>query len=296
MPDRRTLLVVLLALGGAPGSAGASEAPAGRLVEYTLDETFRFTTPRGERAGGASGRVTLLDGKARWQVDSGRFPRSGASAVLVDGGTVTLVDRAEKSYAEAPWEEFSRLFADPAAPDPGQSAAVVRDLSVSLKAAGAGAPFEGRPSQRFTLDVKYALVVSTPGRSATITHEVHASVVTVSGLEEARSPFDDLSRLFPLRGAAREAAESELGKLEGWPVSVRVESAAVWTSEPVGTAREAAGALPLPLRSSATRTRTVSGLFRRPATDADAVRLAIPGDYRSWPFERMVRDTQGLER
>ena len=296
MPVRRAFLVVLVALSGALEGAGPAARPDGRVVEYALEETFRFGTPRGERAGGVSGRVTILDGKALWQLDSGRFPRSGASAVLSEGGTVTLMDRAGKGYAEAPWADFSRLFGDPASPDPGQSAALVRDLTVSMRAGGASAPFDGRPTARHALDVKYTLAVSTPGRSATVTHELRASVVTVAGLDWARSPFDDLSRLFPLRGSPLEAVEAEMAKLTGWPVSVRIESEAVWTSEPVGSAREPAAAPALPLRSSATVTRAVTALVRRPAVEADAGRLLVPADYRSRPFEKMLLEAPGLER
>jgi hypothetical protein len=296
MPVRRVLLVVLLALCGALEGVSPAPVPAGGVVEYTLEETFRFGTPRGERAGGASGRVTILDGKALWQLDSGRFPRSEVSAVLSEGGTVTLMDRMGKAYAEAPWADFSRLFGDPAAPDPGQSAALVRDLEVSLRATGASAPFDGRKTTQHVLHVKYALVVSSPGRSATVTHELRASITIASGLDDARSPFDDPSRLFPLRGAPLEAVEAEMAKLDGWPVSVRIESEAVWTSEPVGTAREPAAAPLRPLRSSAAVTRTVTNLARRPEAEGDAGRLRVPGDYRSRPFEKMILEGSGLER
>lgn len=296
MSVRRVFLVVVPALAIALRAPGAPPAPAGELVGYTLSETFRSATPRGEIAGGAEGRVTVLAGRAIWQLESGRFPRSAASAVLAEAGTVTLMDRAEKIYSEAPWAEFDRLFRDPSAPDSGLSAAAVRDLTVSLRPAGAGAAFDGRPSARHTLELKYALVVSTPGRSATITHEVRAAIATVSGLDAARSPLDDLSRLFRLRGAAREAVEAELSHLEGWPVSVRIESAAVWTSEPVGGAKDPSATQPLPVKSSATVTREVSALVRRSATAADAGLLRIPEEFRSRPFERMVRAAPGLER
>jgi hypothetical protein len=294
--DRRVLLVAVLAAAGALGARArpalaAPPAPP-ELVEYALDESYRWVTPRGERAEGTSGRVTVLGDTALWKLDSGRFPRSEASEVLASGGTVTLVDRAGKGYAEAPAAEFAGLFSDPAAPDPGQSSAVVRDLSVSWKAAGASAPFEGLPTARYLLDVKYALVVSTPGRSATVTHEVHASIVAVKGLEGARSPFDDLLRLLPLRGAPREKAQNELLRVEGWPVAVRVESEALWTSEPVGTIREAAQ--PRPLRSAAAVTRTVGRLVRRKAAEADEALLRVPADFRSRPLERMLRQGAGL--
>ncbi len=296
MSVRWALFVVLPGLAAALPAPSAPPAPAVNVAEYLLSETFRATTPRGEIAGGAEGHVTVLAGRALWQLESGHFPRSAANAVLVETGTVTLLDRAEKTYAEAPWADFDRLFSDPSAPDSGSAAAVIRDLTVSLRPTGALAPFDGRPSARHILELKYALIVSTPGRNATITHEVRAAIVTVAGLDEARSSFDDLRRLFRLRGAAREAVEAELSHLDGWPVSVRIESAAVWTSEPVGVAKDPSAAQPLPLKSGATVTREVSAFLRRPATEADAGRLRIPEEFRSQPFEHMVRAAPGLER
>ena len=292
MRDRRAFLVVVLAAAGALGSAGPVPRP--EVFEYALDETYRYVTPRGEQSEGSSGRVSVVGDAALWRLDSGRFPRSDASEILAGSGTITLIDRAGKAYAEAPVSELARLFADRASPDPGQSSVTVRDLAVLWKEAGAAAPFEGHPATRLLLAVKYALVVSTPGRSATVTHELHASFVTVRGLEGARSAFDDLLRLLPLRGAPREMVEAELSRLQGWPVTVRVDSEAVWTSEPVGTSREESQ--PRPVRSSATVTRTVSRVVRRPAAEADEARLRVPADFRSRPLEKMVRQSPGLSR
>ena len=297
MSSGRAFLVLVPALVAASWAAGSPAAPPGELVEYKMAETYRARTPQGEFADGLEGRVAVLGDRALWRLESGRFPRSEASAVLAEAGTVTLLDPAGKEYAEAPWADFDLIFGQQAAGDPGQASAMVRELTASLKGTGAGGPFGGLPSVRHSLDLKYVLAVSTPGRAATITHEVRAVIVTVEGLgDSVRSRFDGLSRLFRLRGKAREAVESELSRLEGWPVSVRIDSLAVWTSEPVGSGKDASAPRPDPVRSSATVTREVSAFVRRKATASNAGRFVIPEDFHSRPFERMVREAPGLER
>jgi hypothetical protein len=288
------ILVALVLL--VPATAAPAAPPRPEAVDYVLTESSRSVTPRGEQAGGVTGHVVVLSGRAAWKLASGTFPRSTASMAIAEGGSVTLVDRAEKVAGETGVEEFDRLFLGPEARDGGLSSAAVRDLVVSLLPGGDGVPFAGKPSARHVLSVSYRLIVSTPGRSTSVKHELRATIDTVAGLDAARSPLDGLGRLFPVRGAARESVAAELGRLDGFPVAVRVESTGVMTSEPAGMARDPSDPGALPVRSSATLTREVAGLVRRRSTESDKVRLAVPEEVRSIPVQRLLREPTGLER
>ena len=253
----------------APGDA----SPPKMAAEYTLSESWRTVTPRGETVRAVSGRVTVVGGKASWELEAGRFPRSSASAAVADGNEVGLVDRAAKLVSDGVWADFERLFRQEAGKESGLSSVKVLDLSVSLRKSAAAGLFQGKPTLKWMVDVSYRLVVSTPGRASQVKHELKATIETLPRTEATASPFDRMSRLFPLRGEALAAVEAELAKIDGFPVMVRIDSVA----EPLVGAVLTKG-LPetasSPVKTTATILRQVSGLAVHDARPEDAARLA----------------------
>jgi len=283
------LLGILMAAAAlAPGDAG----PPKPAAEYTLSESWRTVTPRGETVRAVSGRVTVVDGKAAWELESGRFPRSSASAAVAEGNEVVLLDRAAKLASDGAWADFERLFRPEAGKEPGLSSVAFQDLSVHLGRSAAVGLFQGRPTTRWTIDVSYRLVISTPGRASRVKHELKATIETLPWREAAASPFDRMSRLFPLRGEALAAVEAELARVEGFPVLVRIDGA----SEPSGEVVLSKGlpeAASTPAKTTATILRQVSGLSVHGARPEDVARLT-PGEVRSVAWTRLVDEGGGL--
>lgn len=270
---------LLLLVAGLAAAAG----PPGTLVRYEVVEATRATTPAGPRETALAGTVSAAFGKARWDLSASRLPGVAARSALADAGALVLLDPESKSAAYVTREEFAGLFQAPAGPE-GMAAADLRDLRATVAREGSGTPFEGMATIRWAVSCSFTLVSALPGRVVRVKHELSGTIDAVDELAFARTPFDDLLRLFRVRGAAREALAAGLSSVTGLPVRVRLDAASEATGEAVG-----AGDAPAlqPLKSSTTTTRTLSALVRRPAADADAPLFTVPDSYRSIPLERL---------
>lgn len=287
-----TPLLALALLGGAAPQAPATPTPLpARLVRYEIVESRHSLTPRGERDEALAGTVLVAGDRARWDLTSGVFPRSRATAALVHRDGLTLLDTKEGIAAEAGRGDFEALFVPKAAESPAASP-VVRDLSVSVRSDGAGRTFEGMPTARWSVELRWSLVVTLPGGVNAIRHTTRGTIETVD-LPEALSFFDGLSRLFAARGEAREALEAELRKVAGLPVAVSLSSEAEASGEPVAPAA-AAGALERPFRTTTTIRRAVSKLERGRLRPEDEVRFTVPPGFKSRGLERLLQDGPGL--
>jgi hypothetical protein len=229
--------------------------------------------------------VRISGDRARWELAKGTFPRSTAAVAIVDGPLVTLLDFQERLSASATPDDFSALFKGRPATE-GAAAGAVKDVSVHLKPDGAGRSFEGRKTARFTLEASWTLVVSTPGRVNRVAVDVRGTIETVDE-PGARSPFDDLSRLLPARGAAQDALAAELSHLGGLPVSVAVSVVSRASAEmpgmPSGTEPP-----PRPAETRQTITRRVSNLAVRRGGASDDTLFAIPDDFHARALDRIV--------
>ncbi len=273
------LALLLLALGG-------PTSPAATVVRFEVVEATRALTPAGPRETALSGTVTVSDGKARWELKSSRFPGVTASVALGDGSGVTLLDPGQAVAASASWEEFAALFSPPPGPE-GMSADAFRDVAATVTREGPGTPVDGFPTARYRVSCSFALVSSQPGRSVRVKHSVSGTIEASEALASARTPFDDLLRLFRVRGAAREKLSEELEKVAGLPVKVRLEAQSESQAEAVGaTAGPGASARP-PARATWTTTRTLSALVRRPVSERDGTLFAVPESYRSRSLDRL---------
>jgi hypothetical protein len=264
-------------------AAGLSGPPA-TLVRYEVEEATRALTPAGPRGEALAGTVTAIGGKARWDLSASRFPGVGARTALSDGEALVLLDPDTSVATPVSREEFEGLFQPPPGPQ-GPSSNAIRDFSASVVRDGNGAPFEGAPTERWTVRCAYALVTAQPGRLVRVTYEVSGTIETVVEPALTPTPFDDLLRLFRARDKAREALAAQLQKVTGLPVRVRLEAVSEALAEAVGTA-SGTGA-DRPARATSTTTRTVSNLRRRPAAEADTTLFRVPESYRSLPLERV---------
>ena len=147
-------------------------------------------------------------------------------------GRLTLLDREARAAARATASEFADLFQGRPS-DPGSAAPAVRDVTAAVRKDGAGRPFQDRPTSRFRLEAAWTVVLSSPGRITRVKTEVAGLVESVE-MSEAQSPLDELLRLFPARGAAREALDAELAKVTGFPVFVEIAVTSTSSTEAPG--------------------------------------------------------------
>jgi hypothetical protein len=279
-------LLLAAVLSSGPAAAAAPVRPA--LASYDVTESSRTITPAGERNRAWAGAVRVSGGRARWELAHGTFPRSSAAVALADGAVVTLLDTTERLSASATAGDFAALFKGRPATE-GSASGSVRDVSVHLKPDGAGRPFEGRKTARFALEASWTLVVSTPGRVNRVAVDVKGTIET---LDEpgARSPFDDLARLLPARGAAADALDAELARLPGLPVSALFDVVSKASAEmpgmPSGTEPP-----PRPTEARETVTRRVSNLAVRKGAASDDALFAVPDDFHSRGLDRIVPES-----
>ncbi len=288
LPGR--LLGVALLLAAAPAPPGP---PAPPLVRYELTETWRWVTPAGERTRSVSGAVSVLGERLRWELSRGSFPGTRARLVVSDERSLALVDEEGNASARVTASDVRGLFVPDGAAEPGLSAARLSDVTASLVREGPGAPFEGRPTVRYALSAGYRLDVSTPGRSVRVKTTCRGSLVVVEeGVPAERTAPDDLLRLVPAREEAREALSSELSRLRGLVVRMRLTVDAERQVAPVagvpGTPDEP------PSKTTTLVTREVSGLSVEPAAPADAARFAVPEKARLVGLERLLTGSASL--
>lgn len=258
--------------------------PPPTLVRYEILESSRAVTPAGSRELALKGTVVTAGGKARWETPGSRLPGVAARAALFDGANLFLLDPDASVVSPATRQEFDELFQAPAGP-PGMATAGMKDLVASVTGDGAGKLPDGAPTSRWSVSCAYTLVSTQPGRVVRLRHEVRGTVESLEGGGLTPTPFDDLLRLFRVRGEAREALELELRKVTGLPVRVRLEATSEAVVEAAGA--DASAGARRPVKSTTTTTRTVSIRERRPLTKDDAELFSVPDSYRTVPFERL---------
>ena len=282
MPVGLALLAAALAASLAEAPPNAALPP---FVTYELVESTRSVTPAGERTVSALGAVAVRGGDARWNLTHGVFPRSSATGVVAGRDGLTLLDGEQKVAARATASDFADLFQGRPS-DPGSAAPAVRDVSALLRKEGAGRPFQDRPTSRFRLEAAWTVVLSSPGRITRVKTEA-AGIVESVEMIEAQSPLDALLRLFPARGAAREALDAELAKVTGLPVFAEISVTTTSSTEvpgiPSGTEPP-----PKPLTAHSTVTRRVRDLAARPGRKGDEALVAIPEDFRARGLDRLL--------
>lgn len=278
-----SLAASLVAAPPAEALAGAGKLPS--LVTYELSESTRSVTPAGERSASAGGTVKARGGDARWDLTQGTFPRSSATSVVAGHDGLTLLDREAKAAARATASDFADLFLGRPA-ESGSAAPAVRDVSAGIRKDGAGRTFQDRATVRFRLEAAWTVVLSSPGRITRVKTEAAGIVETVE-MAEAQSPLDALLRLFPARGAAREALEAEFVKVSGLPVFVEISITSTSSTEtpgiPSGTEPP-----PKPLTAHSTVTRRVRNLTARSGARGDEALVAVPEDFRERGLDRLL--------
>jgi hypothetical protein len=279
------LAVLSLALAASPSP------PPVPLVTYEIVESRHAMTPRGERDSAIKGTVTVAGERARWDLQAGVFPRSRATAALIGRGGYTLLDSREGVSADATREDFEALFV-PKAGEPAAAPPVVRDLALSVRPDGAGRTFEGMPTMRWRVELKWTLAVALPGVVSSVRHTTRGTIETAD-VPDARSPFDGLLRLFVARGEAREALLSELGKISGLPVLVSLESTSEPSAEMLSGAAGAASERPAAATTTTVK-RVVSKLTRGNLRPEDEAVFASPPGYKSRGLERLLVEGPSL--
>ena len=263
-----------------------------RLVEYRVTEMVRSVTPHGPSSSALVGSIAVSAERARWELEAGTFPHSTASIALAHRGAVTLLDTAEKISAVTSVAEFDSLLRGMSSGESGGTDSSIRDVELSVKPDGVGRFFQGAPTRRFTIDLRWVLAVQSPGRFVRVRSSMQGIIETAPDCEDARSPFDDLSRLLPLRGEALDALTPELHRVSGFPVFVSFEMSSELQSEPVGP-NVAEGMQQTP-RTTTTVTRSVSRLQRRKREPTDGSRFEAPEEFRLRGLERLRRSVPAL--
>lgn len=287
MLRKAALLLVSLAASGAFADGPRREA------SYVLSEGRTVVSPAGERASAVRGTVVIRDGTARWDLESGTFPRSTASTILLGERDGWLLARDESVAARATADDLTALWVPAPAGEEGPFRSAVRGLTIEPPTAASGPAFEGRPTRRHRLTAVWNLETSTPGRVSTARTRLVATVVAVEEIgDEVRSPLDGLDRLLDLPGPVRQEVVAALGALSGWPVSVVVETESEQTSELPGV-RMASPEGGRPLMTRVEAVRTVSALVLRPAGESGQV-FTLPEKTRVVGIERLVTPRETL--
>lgn len=281
------LLLVSLAASGALADGPRREA------SYVLAEARTVVSPAGERASAVRGTVVVRDGTARWDLESGTFPRSTASTVLLGERDGWLLERDESVAARATSEDLTALWVPAPAGEEGPFRSSVRGLAIEPATAAPGPVFEGRPTKRHRLTAVWSLETSTPGRVSTARTRLVATVVALEDADdEVRSPLDGFDRLLDLPGPVRQEVATALGTIPGWPVSVVVETESEHSSELPGVqVAPPEGRRPLKTRVEAVR--TVSSLVLRPLGEAGPA-FTLPEKTRVVGIERLVTPRETL--
>lgn len=279
------LAVAALLLGLAPQGPVPETPP---LVRYELNETWRWMTPLGERTRALVGSVASLGEKVRWELSRGGFPGTRARLLVTDGRSLALVDTDGGASARLTGADVRALFVPAEAPEPGLSSARLSDVAASLVREGPGAPFEGRPTVRYSLTLGYRLDVATPGRTARVKTSCRGSLVVVEeGIPPARTPPDDLLRLVPARQEARDALEAELGQLGGLVVRARITIESERDATVLSGASGPGGG-ETALKTTTLVSREVTGLSVLPASPEDGRRFGVPEEARLVGLERLL--------
>lgn len=287
------LRIPLLALTATVAVATAP-APPEPLVRYLLAESRRSVSPAGEQASAVRGTVTVLGGAARWDLESGTFPRTTASSVLLGERTGWLVDRKAGVAARAGLTELQSLFVSPTEGESGPFQSTVRDVRVSFGAPASGPAFLGRRMSRHVVSATWSLVTTMPGRVGRVRSRLSAVLDVIAETPAgAGSPLDDLGRLFDVPGAVREALAPELAALRGWPVGVKVETTSEQSVDYPGTTSPPPDGR-RPLTTRVETTRSVSDLVSRAAAARDRSTFELPESTRVVGIERLVEPRESL--
>lgn len=283
--------LALLAYAGSPEVVPSPPRPA---VGYVLVESRKSVSPAGERASAVRGIVTVLGGTARWDLDTGTFPRTNANTFLVGERDGWLLDRKASVAARARVEDLRDLFVPPAAGDPGPFQSGLSDLEVPPGELANGPSFEGRPTTRIRITATWSLVTSMPGRVGRVRNKLTAVLDALGETPEGtRSPLDDLGRLFDVPEQVLEALAPELARLRGFPVRVVVETEAELGVDYPGMAAPPSDGR-APPRSRTESTRVVSELRARPAAGKDSALFALSEETRVVGIERLVEPRESL--
>lgn len=289
------LRFAVLALAAPLAAPAPPSEPPARAAAYVLAESRKSVSPAGEVAAAVRGPVTVLAGSARWDLESGSFPRTTANAVVMGDREGWLVDRKAGVAARANLQDVNALFLSPDGGEPGPFQSSVREVSVPPGTVSAGPSFEGRPTVRLRVTASWTLVTATPTRVGRVLARLNAVVdVLEEAPEGARSPLDDLERLFDVPRAVREALAPELARVPGLPVGVVVETDAELAVDYPGMAppQQPDGRAPLTTRTEGRR--TVSGLLSRAAAAGDAAAFVLPEGTRVVGIERLVESRETL--
>lgn len=262
-----------------------AEPPPPPLVTYAVVEKTSAVTPHGERISVLKGTVHASAEKARWSLEGGTLPRTTASVVLAGRDGLTLLDTVDALAAGLSKDELDGLFRGSATGDPGMATFTVRDLAASVTREGKGTSFQGMETVRYRLSLTWTLQTMTTGRISKTRNEVKGVIETLDGWAEARTPFDELSRLFRVRGDVLDTLKPELAKVTGLPVNVSLGATAELYAEPLG-----GGGAPdeKPLKTTTTITRKLSDLTRRPTAKTDLPLFAVPAGFKTRGLERLL--------
>ena len=259
-------------------------------------ESRKVVSPAGEQASAVRGKVAVRDGTARWDLETGTFPRTKANSILLGSRDGWLLDRKASVAARATPEDLRSLFVPPAEGEPGPFQSTVAQVEVPAAELTNGPAFEGRPTTRLRVTASWNLVTSMPGRVGRVGCKLTATVDALDDPPEgARSPLDDLDRLLDVPARVLEALSVELARQRGFPVRVAVETDAQLGVEYPGAA--AAAPPPdgrAPLRTTTETTRIVSELAALPAAGTDASRFALSEETRVIGIERLVEPRERL--
>ncbi|HYN41856.1 MAG TPA: hypothetical protein VE129_08785 [Thermoanaerobaculia bacterium] len=287
-------LFAVLALLAAPGTPETPQVLPRPVVGYVLVESRKTFTPAGEQASAVRGSVTVLGGTARWDLETGTFPRTKANTLLLGDREGWLLDRKASVAAQVRVEDVRSLFIPPAAGDPGPFQSAVSDLEVPPAELVSGPSFEGSPTVRLRVSASWSLVTSMPGRVGRVRCKLTASLDALADPPEGtRSPLDDLGRLFDVSPQVLEALAPELARLRGFPVRVVVETEAELGVDYPGMAAPPSDGR-APLRSRTETTRIVSELTSWPATGKDSARFTLSEETRVIGIERLVEPRESL--
>jgi hypothetical protein len=264
------------------------------MAGYVLVESRKTVSPAGEHARAVRGRVTVLGGTARWDLETGTFPRTKANGLLLGDRVGWLLDRRASVAARATLQDLRNLFIPPAEGDPGPFQSDVRDIEIPPARLTTGPSFEARPTTRLRISASWSLVTSMPGRVGRVRCKLTAAVDALGDPPEGiRSPLDDLGRLFDVPPHVLEVLAPELARLQGFPVRVVVDTdAELGVDFPGAVAPPSDGRAPLRTRTETTR--TVSELAVRPAESKDAERFTLSEETRVVGIERLVEPRELL--
>lgn len=275
-------------------AALSASAPAARVARYVLVESRTAVTPAGEQASAVRGAVTVLDGSARWDLETGRFPRSRADALLLGERGGWLLDRKGAVAARVSAEDVSALWIPPAEGESGPFQARVEDVVVESFAPERGPAFEGRATVRRRASASWSVVTALPGRVNRVRVRLAARVDLLEDPPpEVRSPLDDPGRHFDVPEEVRRELAAFLAGLRGFPVAILVETEAEQSLDHPGMETPPSDGR-RPLRTRVEAARTVSALTVAPSVPGEAAPFALSEETRVVGLERLVEARESL--